>query len=182
MPEIDVFVAYRLRTVETPTDDGTDFFSAGVTIPIPVASGSTALTGERARFAARDGARARQLAEALLAERRSLNGNRILLQSVRQTHDFAREGRRHEMGSAYLGRVAEDAVELLFEVHVEHLIGFVERDDLEAFERQASAAQMIEKSAWRADHNLGLGEWRGEKDLDRSRPPLLRDQPLNQGK
>ncbi len=59
LPGVDVWVAYRLRTVETPVDDGTDFFSAGVTIPIPVGSGPTALAGESARFAARDSARAR---------------------------------------------------------------------------------------------------------------------------
>lgn len=64
LPDLDVFVAYRLRTIDSPMDDGTDFFSAGVTVPIPVASAPKALAGERAGHAARDGARAR-LAAAL---------------------------------------------------------------------------------------------------------------------
>jgi len=59
LPEVDVWVAYRLRTVETAVDDGTDFFSAGVTIPIPIGGRKKGLRGEAARFAARDGARAR---------------------------------------------------------------------------------------------------------------------------
>lgn len=63
-PEVDVWVKYRLRTFESPTDDGTDFFSAGVSVPIPWGSRKRGLGGEAASLAARDGARAR-LAAAL---------------------------------------------------------------------------------------------------------------------
>jgi outer membrane protein TolC len=62
LPEVDVWVAYRLRTANS-VDDGTDFFSAGVSVPIPFGSRKTALRGEAASFAARDGARARLAAE-----------------------------------------------------------------------------------------------------------------------
>jgi outer membrane protein TolC len=61
-PDVDVWVAYRLRTANS-VDDGTDFFSAGVSLPIPLGSRKTALRGEAASFAARDGARARLAAE-----------------------------------------------------------------------------------------------------------------------
>lgn len=64
LPEVDVWVAYTLRTIDTVNDDGTDFFSAGVTIPIPVGSSAVGRRGEAANLAARDGARAR-LAAAL---------------------------------------------------------------------------------------------------------------------
>ncbi len=63
-PEVDVWVKYRIRTVETMTDDGTDFVSAGVSLPIPWGSRKRGLGGEAARLAARDGAAAR-LAAAL---------------------------------------------------------------------------------------------------------------------
>jgi outer membrane protein TolC len=63
-PEVDVWLKYRLRTVETMTDDGTDFFSAGVSVPIPWGSRKRGLGGEAASLAARDGASAR-LAAAL---------------------------------------------------------------------------------------------------------------------
>lgn len=63
-PEVDLFVKYRVRTFESPTDDGTDFFSAGVSVPIPWGSRKRGLGGEAASFAARDGASSR-LAAAL---------------------------------------------------------------------------------------------------------------------
>jgi cobalt-zinc-cadmium efflux system outer membrane protein len=63
-PEVDVWVKYRIRTFESPTDDGTDFFSAGVSLPIPWGSAKRGLRGEAASMAARDGASAR-LAAAL---------------------------------------------------------------------------------------------------------------------
>ncbi len=63
-PEVDVWVKYRIRTVETMTDEGTDFVSAGVSLPIPWGSRKRGLGGEAASLAARDGAAAR-LAAAL---------------------------------------------------------------------------------------------------------------------
>lgn len=59
LPEVDVFVKYRVRTIDTPMDDGTDFVSAGVSMPIPWGSRKRGLGGEAASYAARDGATAR---------------------------------------------------------------------------------------------------------------------------
>lgn len=58
-PEVDVFVKYRIRTIDTSMDDGTDFFSAGLSFPIPWGSRKRGFGGQAANFAARDGARAR---------------------------------------------------------------------------------------------------------------------------
>ncbi len=58
-PEVDVWVQYRVRTVETVIDDGTDFMSAGVSVPIPWGSRKRGLGGEAAGLAAGAGARAR---------------------------------------------------------------------------------------------------------------------------
>lgn len=63
-PEVDVFVRYRIRTIDTPLDDGTDFVSAGLSFPIPWGSRKRGLGREAANLAALDGARAR-LAAAL---------------------------------------------------------------------------------------------------------------------
>lgn len=63
-PEVDVWFKYRLRTIQMPTDPGTDFISLGFSVPIPLGSGKRAIHGEAADFAARDSARAR-LAAAL---------------------------------------------------------------------------------------------------------------------
>jgi cobalt-zinc-cadmium efflux system outer membrane protein len=63
-PEVGVWVKYRLRVAETAIDDGTDFFSAGVSVPIPWGSRKRSLGGQAAGFAARDRARA-QLAASL---------------------------------------------------------------------------------------------------------------------
>ena len=54
---------YRLRTVDTPADDGTDFFSAGISVPLPIASTGASRSRAAAKLAARDGARARLAAE-----------------------------------------------------------------------------------------------------------------------
>ena len=54
-----MFVAYRVRTIDTPTDDGTDFVSAGVSVPIPWGSRKRGLGGEAASQAASHGASAR---------------------------------------------------------------------------------------------------------------------------
>jgi cobalt-zinc-cadmium efflux system outer membrane protein len=37
-PEVKVWLGYRLRDIDTPTDDGTDFVSAGFSVPIPLGS------------------------------------------------------------------------------------------------------------------------------------------------
>ena len=46
LPDLTVWVGYRLRTIDTASDPGTDLVSAGVGIPIPAGS-SRRLAGER---------------------------------------------------------------------------------------------------------------------------------------
>ena len=45
-----------------------------------------------------------------LAEHRSLHRNRVLLKSIGQSHDFARERGGHQVRPAGVGRIPEDAV------------------------------------------------------------------------
>ncbi len=58
-PDVDVWLGYRLRTVDTALDDGTDFVSAGVSVPIPWGSRKRGLAEEAARLQGESGARAR---------------------------------------------------------------------------------------------------------------------------
>ena len=50
---------YRVRVAETAADDGTDFFSAGVAIPIPWGSRKRGLGREAAHRAAEQGGQSR---------------------------------------------------------------------------------------------------------------------------
>ena len=51
-------------------------------------------------------------------------------------------------------RLAENRLEVLGEAHVEHLVGFVEDDDLHAVEAQRLAADVIERAARRGDDDV----------------------------
>jgi len=56
LPDPQVFVGYRVRTIETPTDPGTDFASIGVAVPIPAGSARRAGGERRAALQRADGA------------------------------------------------------------------------------------------------------------------------------
>jgi len=58
-PDLNVWAKYRLRTIDTPADTGTDFVSIGLAVPIPWGSRKQALAREAAHHAAGRGARAR---------------------------------------------------------------------------------------------------------------------------
>lgn len=58
-PDVNVWAKYRLRTISTPMDDGTDFVSVGMSVPIPWGSRKQGLGREAAHREAERGARAR---------------------------------------------------------------------------------------------------------------------------
>ena len=58
-PDVNVWAKYRLRTIDTPLDDGTDFVSLGVAVPIPWGSRKQGRGQEAAHQQAARGARAR---------------------------------------------------------------------------------------------------------------------------
>ena len=53
-----------------------------------------------------------------------------------------------------LGRRREDRLEVLGEAHVEHLVGLVEDDDLDAIEAQAAALEVVDRPARRRDDDV----------------------------
>jgi outer membrane protein TolC len=63
LPDVTLWMAYRVRQVETLTDDGTDQVSAGISVPIPWGSWQRSRSGQAARLAGVRGGRARLAAE-----------------------------------------------------------------------------------------------------------------------
>ena len=52
------------------------------------------------------------------------------------------------------GRRGQDRLEVLGEAHVEHLVGLVEDDDLDAVEPQAAALEVVDRAAGRRDDDV----------------------------
>jgi outer membrane protein, heavy metal efflux system len=69
-PEPSAWLGYRLRTIRTPTDAGTDFVGAGVAIPVPTGSLSRRRADLDAATALATGARAEHAAWLRTAEAR----------------------------------------------------------------------------------------------------------------
>jgi outer membrane protein TolC len=96
IPEVTLWLAYRVRRIDTPLDDGTDQVSAGVSIPIPWGSGQRSRAQQAARLQAARGGHARLTAE--------LDRIESELASV-----HARWGRAFEQAVAYRDRLTPDA-------------------------------------------------------------------------
>jgi outer membrane protein TolC len=62
-PDVTVWVKYRVRTIDTPLDDGTDQVSAGFSVPIPWGSAKRSRAEQAAQLQAARGGRARLAAE-----------------------------------------------------------------------------------------------------------------------
>jgi cobalt-zinc-cadmium efflux system outer membrane protein len=63
IPDVTVWMGYRIRTIDTPQDDGTDQVSAGISVPIPLGSGRRSRAERAAHLHAAHGSRARLTAE-----------------------------------------------------------------------------------------------------------------------
>ena len=88
--------------------------------------------------------------------------------------------RRREHQRLALGRQRrEDAADVGQEAHVEHAVGLVEHQDLEAGEIDVAEAHVVEQAARRRDHDLGPGAQRPllRPHVDARRPPRPRVSP-----
>jgi outer membrane protein TolC len=63
IPDLTVWMGYRIRSVDGPQDDGTDQVSAGISVPIPWGSGRRSRAERAAHLQAARGSRARLAAE-----------------------------------------------------------------------------------------------------------------------
>jgi hypothetical protein len=71
-----------------------------------------------------------------------------------QDRDARRERGREERHRTPVGRRVEDRLEVLREAHVEHLVRFVEDDELHSGERERPAPDVVERPARRRDDDV----------------------------
>ena len=91
-----------------------------------------------------------------------VDAHRVALIALGQGGDVLGDG-GGEQESAALGRGRiEDFLEVLAEAHVEHLVGLVEDDDLEAPEVEVAPLQVVAQAAGRAHDDVAAG---GERPL-----------------
>ena len=68
--------------------------------------------------------------------------------------DHAGERRREEQRLARLRHAREDRVDLLLEAHVEHAVGLVQHQELDASETHAAAVEVVLEAARRGDRDV----------------------------
>ena len=73
---------------------------------------------------------------------------------VGEALDLRRHGRREEQRLAGEGHQLDDALDVGDEAHVEHAVGFVDHQDLDAGEHQLAALEVIEQAAGRGDQHI----------------------------
>ena len=87
--------------------------------------------------------------------RRDLDAFGPMQEVVDEALDLRRHGRREEQRLAGEGEKLADALDIRDEAHVEHAVGFVDDQDLDAVEQKLAAREMVEQAAWRGDHHVG---------------------------
>ena len=74
---------------------------------------------------------------------------------VGEALDFGGHGRGEEQRLPREGEELADALDVGDEAHVEHAVGFVDHQDLDAVQQQLAALEMVEQAARRGDHHIG---------------------------
>ncbi len=92
--------------------------------------------------------------ELRLLARLDLDALGALRHAAGELADHAGERRREEQRLALLRHAREDRVELLLEAHVEHAVGLVQHQDLDAPESHAAAVQVVLEAARRGDRDV----------------------------
>ncbi len=82
------------------------------------------------------------------------DAQRVALIALGERDDRARHRRRKEQRAAAIGGGVEDFLEVVAEAHVEHLVGFVEDDRLEAGEAERAAFEVVAQAARGADDDV----------------------------
>jgi cobalt-zinc-cadmium efflux system outer membrane protein len=146
VPDVTVFLAYRVRQIDTPLDDGTDQMSAGISVPIPWGSWKRSRASRAARLEAARGGRARLAAEV----------DRIESQ-LEATH--ARWTRAFEQAVVYRDHLTPDARDALEATLTDYTVGKadfatlfqseVDLLDLERTKRSATVQTHIEQAVAR---------------------------------
>ena len=86
---------------------------------------------------------------------RHLDAHRRVQELLGELGDFRRHGRREEQRLPGERDHLADALDVGDEAHVEHAVGFVDDEDLDAVEQQLAALAMVEQAAGRGDQHVG---------------------------
>ena len=78
----------------------------------------------------------------------------VLLIGAGQLFDLGRHGGREHQGPAFGGRGGEDEFEIFLKAEIQHLIGFVQHDGLDARQVQRVALDMVAQAARGADDDM----------------------------
>ena len=95
-----------------------------------------------------------------------LGSHRVAQVAAHHAVDARRHCRREQRGLPILRGVAEDRLDVLGEAHVEHLVRFVEDDDLKAAQVQRSPGDVIECAPGRRHHYVGATIKRSQLPAD----------------
>ena len=90
----------------------------------------------------------------------------LVEQARRQRADVVREGRREQQVLAARRQQLEDLADVADEAHVEHAVGLVEDEDLDARQVDRPLADVVEQAAGRGDDDLGAGAQLGGLGLE----------------
>ena len=87
--------------------------------------------------------------------RRHLDAHRRLQELLGELGDLGRHGRREEKGLPSERDQPADALDVGDEAHVEHAVGLVDHQDLDAGQQQLAAFEVVEQPARRCDQDVG---------------------------
>ena len=86
--------------------------------------------------------------------RRDFDRERVAQERLRKRTNLVRERRREQQVLPRFRQHRENAADITDESHVEHAIGFVEHEHLDAREIHGTLARMIQKPAWCGDDDV----------------------------
>ena len=109
---------------------------------------------------------------------RHLDPHRIVQELLGDALDFRRHGRGEEQRLARERHQLADALDVGDEAHVEHAVGFVDDQELDAGEQQPPALEMIEQAAGRRDQHVDAARQLGVLVVERDAADDQRDVEL----
>ncbi|CAB3900878.1 hypothetical protein LMG26858_04229 [Achromobacter anxifer] len=91
---------------------------------------------------------------------------RIVQDAARQGADLVGEGGREQQVLALLGQQREDLADVADEAHVQHAVGFVQHQDLDAGQVHGLLAAVVQQAAGRGDQDVQRLAQRGDLGVD----------------
>ena len=115
---------------------------------------------------------------AVVAGLRDFDLHRIVQELLGDALDFRRHGRGEEQGLARERHELADALDVGDEAHVEHAVGFVDDQQLDAGQQQPAALEMVEQAARRCDQHVDAARQLGVLVVERDAADEERDVEL----